>query len=515
MHSTLKTLLMIATFVVGACASDHVCLQAAEPDARRPNVIVILADDVGYGDLGCYGATQVSTPNLDRLAREGRRFTDAHSPSSVCTPTRYALLTGQYAWRHAPAAGILSGVAPLCIRIDQFTLPRLFQSAGYSTAAVGKWHLGLGAGETNYNQPIKPGPLEIGFDYFFGVPATGDRTPCVYVENHRVVGYDASDPIHVSYGAPVGDEPTGKAHPELLKIKPSHGHDNTIVNGISRIGTMSGGRAARWVDEDMADVLTRKAVAFIEQHRAKPFFLYFATHDIHVPRAVHPRFVGRSRHGTRGDAIEELDYSVGEVLAALDRCKLADDTLVIFTSDNGGVLDDGYQDGSGNDTSGHRPNGPLRGFKGSLFEGGHRVPFLARWPQHVPPGVSEQLVCHVDLLATCAALIAQPPPAGASPDGVSALPALRGEAKPSRDSLIHHTGGYPGALAIRLGPWKLLQTGRNGYGGKADPKPLLFNLADDLAEQHDLAGEQPEKVKELATLLSELSNRPSRANTAK
>jgi arylsulfatase A-like enzyme len=484
---------------------------AAQHDPRRPNVVVILADDVGYGDLGGYGATQVRTPNLDRLASEGRRFTDAHSPSSVCTPTRAAILTGRYAWRQAAGSGILSGEAPLCISTAEPTLSKIFKHAGYATGAVGKWHLGLGGegtaaskGKTDYNAPIQPGPLEIGFDYFFGVPATGDRTPCVYVENHAVVGYDPKDPIAVSYAVPIGNDPTGKDHPDLLKVRPSHGHDNTIVNGISRIGYMSGGKAARWVDEDMADVLARKAVGFIESHRAEPFFLYFCTHDIHVPRVPHPRFAGRSPHGTRGDVIEQLDATVGEVLAALDRTGLAANTLVIFTSDNGGVLDDGYQDGSASDTSGHRPNGPLRGFKGGLFEGGHRVPFIARWPGHVPVGQSDQLICHVDLMATCAALLDVKLPDDAGVDSFNLLPALEGDLGPVRDHLVHHTGGFPGALAIRQGSWKLLDSAADGRTLRPDRKPMLFNLADDPSEQHDLAAEQPKRVAELAERLATL-----------
>jgi len=498
---------MVLAITILACAN-----RAAAADPRPPNVVVILADDVGYGDLGCYGATKVSTPNLDRLAREGLRFTDAHSPSAVCTPTRFALLTGQYAWRQPTGAGILSGEAPLCIATTQYTLPRVFKAAGYATGAVGKWHLGLGGdgqggaaskAKTDYNASLRPGPLELGFDYFFGVPATGDRTPCVYVRNHAVVGYDANDPIAVRYGQPIGDEPTGKDHPELLKVKPSHGHDNTIVNGISRIGYMSGGKAARWIDEDMADVLSREAVQFIEAHRQQPFFLYFSTHDIHVPRVPHPRFAGRSAHGTRGDVIQQLDATVGEVLAALDRTELANNTLVIFTSDNGGVLDDGYQDGSGNDASGHRPNGALRGFKGSLFEGGHRVPFISRWPGQVPVGESDQLICHVDLLATCAAIVGQALPKDAGVDSFNVLPALKGEKSQVRDHLVHHSGGYPGALSIRQGPWKLLDAGGARYANRAGGgAQLLFQLDADPAEEHDLAAEQSERVKELAKRLA-------------
>jgi arylsulfatase A-like enzyme len=486
-------------------------LASASEARSRPNVIVILADDVGYGDLGCYGATKVRTPHLDRLARAGRRFTDAHSPSAVCTPTRFATLTGQYAWRQASGAGILSGEAPLCIRTAQLTLPGVFKAAGYATGAIGKWHLGLGGdgqakpgstAKTDYNGPIAPGPLEIGFDSFFGVPATGDRTPCVYVRDRRVEGYDANDPIAVRYDKPIGNEPTGKDHPELLKMKPSHGHDSTIVNGISRIGYMSGGKRARWVDEDMADVLAREAVRFIESHRQAPFFLYFCTHDIHVPRVPHPRFAGRSAHGTRGDVIGQLDATVGEVLAALDRTELAADTLVIFTSDNGGVLDDGYQDGSGNDTSGHRPNGHLRGFKGSLFEGGHRVPFIARWPGQVPIGQSDQLICHVDLLATCAALLGQTLAPETAVDSFNILAALKGDTRQVRDHLVHHTGGYPGALAMRQGTWKLLQAGGARYANRAGREPLLFNLANDPSEEHDLAAHEAERVRELSERLA-------------
>ncbi|HEX4613475.1 MAG TPA: sulfatase-like hydrolase/transferase, partial [Urbifossiella sp.] len=303
----------------------------ADTPTRPPNVVFILADDVGYGDLGCYGATRIPTPHLDRLAKGGLRFTDAHAPAAVCTPTRYALLTGQYAWRHGPGSRILSGVAPLAIPTDRVTLASYLRQAGYATAVVGKWHLGLGTGETDYNALITPGPREVGFDYSFLIPATGDRTPCVYVENGRVVNYDPADPIRVSYAAKVGTEPTGRENPDLLtNQRPSHGHDMTIVNGISRIGWMTGGKAARWKDEDMADDITGRAVAYIDRSKDRPFFLYFATHDAHVPRCPHPRFRGRSGHGLRGDAIVELDWCVGELLAALDRHGLAGNTLVVF-----------------------------------------------------------------------------------------------------------------------------------------------------------------------------------------
>jgi arylsulfatase A-like enzyme len=480
-------------------AASNIAFAADAP--KRPNIVVILADDIGYGDLGCYGATKIKTPHCDKLAAAGMRFTEAYAPSAVCTPTRYAMITGQYAWRHPPGSRILSGVAPLCIPKDRLTVPALLKQAGYTTAAVGKWHLGLGDGPTtDYNKEIKPGPREVGFDYSFIIPATGDRTPCVYVENGKVAGYDPNDPIQVSYGKPIGDEPTGAKNPELLKMKPSKGHDNTIVNGISRIGFMTGGKAARWKDEDMADDLTKRAVAFIETNKDKPFYLYFATHDVHVPRVPHPRFKGTSQCGLRGDAIQQFDWCVGEVMATLDRLKLADNTLVILTSDNGGVMDDGYQDGSGDDKSGHKCNGPLRGFKGGLYEGGTREPFLVRWPGHVPAGkTSHELICHADLLATAAALVGKELPANAGPDSINQLPALLAEkpAKPCRDSLIIHGGAQ--RLAIRQGPWKLIP-GPNMPTEKAE----LYNLADDIAETKNLTDKMPDKVKALAELLKQI-----------
>jgi arylsulfatase A-like enzyme len=468
--------------------------------ARPPNVVVILADDIGYGDFGCYGAQLVATPNVDRLARQGRRFTDAHAPAATCTPTRYALLTGRYAFRHAPGSRILPGDAPLSLRPGEPSLPALLKRAGYATGVVGKWHLGLGgAGGPDWNGEIRPGPLDVGFDSCFILPATGDRVPCVYVDGRRVVGLDPADPIRVSYGEKVGDEPTGKDRPDLLTLKPTHGHDMTIVNGISRIGYMAGGRSARWVDEDMADTFTKRAVGFIERNKDRPFFLYFATHDIHVPRVPHPRFKGTSRCGTRGDAIQEFDWSVGEVLAALDRLRLADDTLVIVTSDNGGVMDDGYEDVGSLE---HKCNGPLRGRKGTLFEGGHRVPFVARWPGHVPAG-SEcgELMGHFDLPATLAALAGVPLPADAAPDSVNVLPALLGQPhdRPARETAVFMTGGTATPLTIRQGPWKYIQPGgRSGNVGQ------LYNLADDLGEEKDLATRHPDKLKELAALLGQI-----------
>lgn len=472
----------------------------------RPNIVLILSDDVGYGDLSCYGARRVATPNLDRLARGGVRFTSAYSPSATCTPTRYALLTGEYAWRRK-GTGVLPGDASLIIEPGRETLPALLKRAGYATGCVGKWHLGLGAGNLDWNGEIKPGPLELGFDYCFIIPATGDRVPCVYVENHRVVGLDPADPIRVSFREPVGDEPTGRDRPDLLRLKPSHGHDQTIVNGISRIGYMSGGKAARWKDEDMADTITRKAVAFIEAHRQRPFFLYFSTHDIHVPRVPHPRFIGKSRCGVRCDALVELDWCVGELVRTLERLGLARQTLVIFSSDNGPVVDDGYLDGAVETLGDHRPAGPWRGGKYSNFEGGTRVPFITWWPGRVRPRVSRALISQVDLLASLAALVGQNLGDQAGPDSFNLLPALLSDSTTGRDHLVVHAG----SLSLRRGRWKLIlpssgpafNKNTNIELGNA-PEPQLYDLERDPGETRNLAAAEPALVRELTDLLERI-----------
>jgi arylsulfatase A-like enzyme len=482
-----------------AASSAH-----AQPQTSSPNVVVIYADDLGYGDVSSYGAKRLKTPNIDRLAGEGLRFTDAHSPAATCTPSRYAMLTGEYAWRK-PGTGVLPGNAALVIEPGRQTVPGVFQKAGYSTGVVGKWHLGLGpAGGPDWNADIRPGPLDIGFDSAFIMAATGDRVPTVYVENRRVAGLDPADPITVSYGQPIGDWPTGRGNPGLLKVHPSHGHDQTIVNGISRIGYMTGGKAALWKDEDMADVFTRKAAAFIEQHRAKPFFLFFALHDPHVPRVPHPRFAGATGMGPRGDAIAQLDWSLGEILSTLDRLGLARNTLVLFTSDNGPVVDDGYRDDAAEKLGDHAPAGPFRGGKYSNFEAGTRVPFVVRWPARVKPGVSGALVSQVDLIASFAALVGQPAPGATARDSENVLPALLGTSKTGRSVLVEQAG----SLAVRQGQWKYIAPGKGARINQNtrtelgnDPEPQLYDLANDPGERTNLATTRPEKVRELAALL--------------
>ena len=476
-----------------ACAAAAIdgTWPAAAGAAPLPNVVFIYADDLGYGDVSCYGATKVQTPNIDRLASAGRRFTNAHAPAATCTPSRYALLTGEYAWRK-PGTNVLPGDARLIIDPRRTTLPSMMKRAGYTTGVVGKWHVGLGAGSLDWNGVITPGPKEVGFDESFIIPATGDRVPCVYVENGRVANLDPADPISVSYSTPVGNEPTGKDHPELLRMGLTQGHDKTIVNGISRIGYMSGGQKARWIDTDIADTLTTKAVSFIERHQQAPFFLYFATHDIHVPR---------------GDAILELDWSVGEITKTLDRLNLARNTVVMFTSDNGPVLDDGYADQAVEKLNGHTPAGPLRGGKYSAFDGGTRVPFIVRWPGNVTVGVSDALVSQIDCLASFAAMSGQSLTPDAAGDSVNTWPALLGRTNTARDHVVEQAG----PLAIIVGRWKYIEphagakidTGTNTELGN-DTGPQLYDLSVDLGERSNVAAKNPRVVEALAARLKQI-----------
>ncbi|MGC8794190.1 MAG: sulfatase-like hydrolase/transferase [Bryobacteraceae bacterium] len=478
---------------------------------ERPNIVLIYADDLGYGDVSCYGARRIKTPNIDRLAASGIRFVHAHSPAATCTPSRYALLTGEYAWRKK-GTGVLPGDAAMIIEPGRTTLPAVLKRQGYTTAVVGKWHLGLGAGKVDWNGEIKPGPLEIGFDYAFIMPATGDRVPCVYVENHRVVNLDPNDPIEVSYEKPFPGEPLGRTHPHLLKMHPSHGHDMAIVNGISRIGYMRGGKKALWKDEEMADVFTSKAVEFIEKHRSEPFFLYFATHDIHVPRVPHPRFAGKSGMGPRGDVILELDWCVGRILETLDRLDIARNTLVIFTSDNGPVVDDGYKDEAVEKLGDHKPAGPWRGGKYSIFEGGTRVPFLVRWPERIPRAMdSPALVSQIDLLHSLAFLTGAKLEENAGPDSFNIVSALLGADQQGRPHLVEQAG----SLSVIVGRWKYVAPSKGPRYNKNtntelgnDPQPQLYDLAVDPGERNNVAPQYPDKVQELSALLEKIRQSP-------
>lgn len=476
------------------CLFGAKLVAADAPAKTKPNIIFILADDLGYGDVGCYGATRVKTPNLDRLAREGLRFTDGHSAAATCTPSRYALMTGEYAFRKK-GTGILPGDAKLVIPTNRATLPSILKKAGYKTGVVGKWHLGLGDQNRpiDWNGEIAPGPREVGFDYSFIMAATGDRVPCVYIENQRIVGLDSADPISVSYSTPFAGEPNGIAERDKLRVNWSHGHNNAVIDGIGRIGYMKGGKSALWKDEEMADAFNQHGMKFIEQYQSEPFFLYFATHDIHVPRVPHPRFQGRTTMGPRGDAIVEFDDSVGELLNTLDRLQLTQNTLVIVSSDNGPVLDDGYQDGAVEKLGDHKPAGALRGGKGTLWEGGTRLPFIVRWPGRVSTGMSDAVVCQIDLCASLGSLVGVELAAQDAPDSFNVLPALLGDSQTGRDHLIEHAG----RVALRQGRWKFAP------GDNKSPTSL-YDLIADPAETNNVAEGHPQVVAHLTERLNQI-----------
>ena len=480
---------------------------------EKPNIVLILADDLGYGDVSCYGATKVKTPAIDRLARQGRRFTDAHSGSAVCTPSRYALLTGRYPAREDNLWGPVMLRSPLVIDTDRLTIARMLKEAGYETACFGKWHLGFGnSGDTNWNKPLKPGPLELGFDTYFGVPVVNSHPPFVYVEDHHVVGLEAADPL--TYGQPAPTRP----YPEKF--------------GLSVIG---GGKKAHAIYDDrtVGTTIKERAVDWIKQDRDKPFFLYLATTNIHHPFTPAPQFQGTSGCGRYGDFIHELDWIVAEVMAALEQSQLADKTLVIFTSDNGGMLNQGGQEAW---KQGHRLNGDLLGFKFDAWEGGHRVPWIARWPGRIAAGsTSDQLICNVDMLATLAAIVGRPLQEDEGPDSVNMLDALIGEPnEPIRDHLLISPRSQR-HLALRVGDWIYISaSGSGGFGAKrigehalggpaahaltnqvnsdvhnnrlkADaPSAQLYNLRSDPSQAENVIRQHPEKASEMKARLEQV-----------
>jgi len=494
--------------LLALCASAVGCRTTSRTDdaPRRPNVVVILADDLGYGDTNVYGASPAhfETPNIDRLAREGLRFTNAYAAASCCSPSRYALLTGELAFRNPRAQGVMTGNAAASIDPGRTTLATVFRDAGYTTGFVGKWHLGLGDPAPDWNGVLAPGPVEAGFEECFYFPGTGDRVPCVWVRGHRVVGLDSADPLAVDYRVNFEGEPTGAANPELLTLPliPGHGHADSIVHGTSRIGFAKGGVAAQWVDETMSDTIAGEAVEFLERHKDEPFFLYVATHGIHEPKLPHPRFVDTSGAGVYGDQVHELDDAVGQVLDALDRLDLARDTLVLFTSDNGGTDWIAYDYGARSDLHGHRPNGDLRGEKFTHWEGGSRVPWMVRWPARVAPGgVSDAVVDLVDVTASMAHLVEAEIPAGQAPDSADVLDALLGESPTGRDELVGIQSGRN--LFLRRGDWKWIPA-------RKDQPGMLFDLAHDPAETTDVAAEHPALAAELdARLEAVLAGAPA------
>ncbi len=471
----------------------------AKEKKTYPNIIIILTDDLGYGDTNCYGGINVKTPNIDQLAKEGIRFTNGYAVASTSSPSRYSLLTGEYAWRKN--IGILDGDAAMAISKDAFTLPSMLQKKNYTTACIGKWHLGLGEGKVDFNKYISPSPNDIGFDYSFIIPATNDRVPCVYVENGLTVGLDASDPIQVNYETKIGDWPTGKENPELLRLKSLNGHNQTIVNGISRIGFMTGGKSALWVDEDMSETLTSKAISFIKRNSKNLFFLYFATHNIHEPRVPGKNFKGSSNCGVYGDVIQECDWSVGEILKALKESNIDDNTLIIFLSDNGPMVAEGYADNGLENINGHKAAGNLRGGKYSLYEGGTRTPFIVKWPKKITPSVSNSPVTFIDLFASLASLVGVKLNEKQAPDSKNMLAILMGKTKKAKNTEILIQDNL-GNIALRKGDWKLIPK-ECTLQKKSDE---LYNLRFDISESNNLSLKHPEIVKTIYDRLIQIKS---------
>ena len=470
-------------------------LTAGAAAADKPNIVFILADDLGYGDVSCNGAKHIQTPNIDKLAANGRRFTSGYCSASTCTPTRYSLLTGTYAFR-APNTGIAPPNAPALIKPGTETIATILKRAGYATAVIGKWHLGLGDKEPDWNGDLKPGPLEIGFDRAYLLPTTNDRVPSVYIDDHKVKNLDPKDPLWVGMNKPTTDYKDGIILRDKLRMDWSHGHNNTVHNGIGRIGFFTGGEKARWRDEDLADEWVKESVNWIEKNKAKPFFLYFSSHDIHVPRMPHERFQGKSPMGFRGDAILEFDWSVGELMKALDKHKLTENTLVILCSDNGPVLDDGYKDGAVEKLGDHKPAGPYRGGKTTVFEGGTRTPFIASWPAKIKPAVSNEMICTIDMAATFAAMFGQKLDPKGCLDSFDMKGVLLGDAgAKGRENLVQQNNGG-NALGFRAGNWKLV---RQAFPKKAKGTATeqLFDLSKDVGETTNVAAANPDVLKKL------------------
>lgn len=482
-------------------------VQAA--NSSQPNVVLVYADDLGYGDLSCYGSKLIQTPNIDRLAERGLLFTQGYATHSTCTPSRYSLLTGEYAWRRN--LGILPGDAPLTIPVSKPTLATLFKNAGYRTGIVGKWHLGLGEPKKgiDWNGKIAPGPNEIGFDDSFIIPATVDRVPCVYVENGKVRGLDKADPIQVSYSAPVPGSryPIGRQQPESKTLQDSSPqHSDTVINGLGRIGYMSGGEKALWKDAEIGDVLVERAKSFITDSGQQPFFLFFSTHDPHDPHVPHERFRGKSEAGLRGDSIVQFDANVGELMKFLEDRGMMENTIFIVSSDNGPIFADGYKDDDLKFIDKHPASGGLRGGKYSIMEGGTRVPLIVSWPKRIQSGKSDAVVSQVDFLSSFSSLLSTPLPAGAAPDGTDKSRVLLGLSKDEDHEIV--LGDALGNLALRQGDWKYFAKGKDTRmrkgSGAIKLGESLFNLREDPAESRNLLESHPDLAAKMKERLAQL-----------
>lgn len=487
--------------------SLFISCQTIENKNENPNIIIIYTDDLGYGDVSAYNKGTLNTPNIDKLANEGIRFNNGYASSATCSPSRYALLTGTYPWRKTGLKIITGG--SLVIDTTEMTIPKILKTKGYHTGIVGKWHLGLGSGDgfdgtgaINYNSNISPGPNQVGFDYSHIMADTQDRVPTVYIENGDVVNLDPSDPIEVNffhqekhndYGLP-----TGLKNPELTTMKWHHGHNGSIVNGVPRIGYMKGGEKARWSDIDMADHFLEKAQEYINKNKDKPFFLFYTLQQPHVPRTPHPRFEGTSGMGPRGDVIVEADWCIGELYKTLESEGILDNTLIIFSSDNGPVLNDGYYDDAVEKLGDHTPSGGLRGGKYSLFEAGTRVPFITYWRGKIKPGISNEIISQIDLFNSISKIVGIE---YKSKDGIDFSDLIINNKGQGREELILEASTR---TAYRKGDWVMIPPYRGPsisknvnieLGNSIDFK--LYNLKEDPSQKSDLSKKEPEKLKEM------------------
>lgn len=488
------------------------CKIPKQNSTERPNVIFIYTDDLGWGDVSAYGG-EIPTPNIDKLADYGVLHHNAYATAATCTPSRYALLTGQYAWRKK-GRGVVNGDAAALIRSGEQSVATIFKKAGYQTAVIGKWHLGLGdENGVNWNGTISNTPNDIGFDKSFIMPSTSDRVPCIYVDGRKAVNLQENDSIFISYSKKIGDWATGKENPNQLKINYSHGHDMTIINGISRIGFQYGGKSALWKDENIADDFVRESKKFIIENKEKPFFLYLATNNIHVPRMPHPRFQGKTKQGLRGDAILELDDMVKSVMQTLDSLQLTEKTIVIFSSDNGAVLDDGYADQAIEKKGNHNPFGAFRGGKYSAYEGGTRVPMIVSWKNHIKKKVSKTPISQVDFIGSMAGML------GAELDTKQALDTENqwnswiGKTDSGRQIIVQEA--IQNVLSVVKNGYKYIEPTQSkmktawqtGIETGFSEKPQLFHLEKDLQERKNIATENPKIVKELQTELEKIKNK--------
>ncbi len=485
-------------------------VEKMEYKKQNPNAVIIYADDLGYGDLSCYGAEEIHTPNIDRLAEEGILFQNAYSASAVCTPARYCMITGRYPFRN-PNTFILPGNAKCIIEKDTMTLPKIFQQAGYKTGVVGKWHLGLGDGNIDWNREIPHTPNDVGFDYSFIFPGTNDRVPCVYVRNHKVVGLEESDLIEVSYETecPYEDIDTYQKNPEKLRMQSSHGHNMSIVNGIGRIGYMRGGKKAVWKDENLAEDFLNESKSFIDECGQQPFFLLYTVHQPHVPRVPKERFRGATGLGPRGDVIAELDWCVGELISHLEKKGILENTLILFSSDNGPVLNDGYQDRAVELNGAHHPTGPLRGGKYSKYDGGARIPFLAFWKGTIQPQVSDALLFQGDLAASFAAMLNVKVMDGELPDSENHLAALLGDTTDGRKEVLYESVSK--ARVLRQGKWEYLEPSKGGLREVNTGIELgnskrgqLYNMQYDPGQREDVIDQYPNVAKAMDQRIREI-----------